>query len=113
MADSGTCPAALAAYPSRLLLPFVGWVERSETHHSAIVAVNDGFHGHSTLVPAISVIAWPFYPSYLLHLIEDRGLKKLQAICAVMRKLLHAIHGMLKTQQPFEGQRFYVLPKGA
>jgi transposase len=50
---------------------------------------------------------------YYLHLIEDRGLKKLQAICAVMRKLLHAIHGMLKTQQPFEGQRFDVLPKGA
>jgi hypothetical protein len=50
---------------------------------------------------------------YYLHLIEDRGLKKLQAICAVMRKLLHAIHGMLKTQQPFEGQRFDVLPKEA
>jgi transposase len=48
---------------------------------------------------------------YYRHLIEDRGLKKIQAICAVMRKLLHAIHGMLKTGQPFDGQRFYVLPK--
>jgi len=32
-------------------------------------------------------------------LIVDNGLKKMQAICAVMRKLLHAIHGMLKNQQ--------------
>ncbi|WP_295408335.1 hypothetical protein [uncultured Thiocystis sp.] len=37
------------------------------------------------------------------HLTEDRGLKKLQVICAVMRQLPHAIHGMFKTQQPFEG----------
>jgi transposase len=48
---------------------------------------------------------------YYRHLIEDRGLKKIQAVCAVMRKLLHAIHGMLKTQKPFDGQRFYVLPQ--
>ena len=46
---------------------------------------------------------------YYRHLIEDRGLKKIQAICAVMRKLLHAIHGMLKTHQPFDGRRFYAL----
>jgi transposase len=50
---------------------------------------------------------------YYRHLIEDRGLKKIQAVCAVMRKLLHAIHGMLKTGKPFDGQRFYVLPKTA
>lgn len=48
---------------------------------------------------------------YYRHLIEDRGLKKIQAVCAVMRKLLHAIHGMLKTGKPFDGQRFYVLPQ--
>lgn len=48
---------------------------------------------------------------YYRHLIEDRGLKKIQAVCAVMRKLLHAIHGMLKTGKPFDGQRFYVFPQ--
>jgi len=41
--------------------------------------------------------------------VEDRGLKKIQAVCAVMRKLLQAIHGMLKSRQPFEGSRFYAL----
>ncbi len=48
---------------------------------------------------------------YYRHLIENRGLKKIQAICAVMRKLLHAIHGMLNTRQPFDGRRFYALPE--
>lgn len=50
---------------------------------------------------------------YYRHLIEERGLKKIQAVCAVMRKLLHAIHGMLKTQTPFDGQRVYVLQQAA
>jgi len=55
----------------------------------------------------------PPIKAYYQHLIEDRGLKKLQALCAVMRKLLHAIHGMLSTGTPFDGTRFYTLPEGA
>jgi transposase len=47
--------------------------------------------------------------AYYLHLIEDQGLKKMQAICAVMRKLLHAVHGMLKSQKPFDSKMFYRL----
>jgi transposase len=50
---------------------------------------------------------------YYRHLLEQRGLKKIQAICAVMRKLLHAIHGMLKHRQPFDGRRFYALQEAA
>ena len=46
---------------------------------------------------------------YYRHLIKDRGLKPIQAVCAVMRKLLHAIHAMIKTRQPFDGRRFYAL----
>lgn len=52
----------------------------------------------------------PNVKAYYLHLIEDNGLKKLQALCAVMRKLLHAIYGVLKNQEAFDGQRFYALP---
>jgi len=48
--------------------------------------------------------------SYYQHLINDNGLTKLQALCAVMRKLLHAIHGMLKSGKVFDGTRFYVIP---
>jgi len=48
--------------------------------------------------------------AYYQHLINNRGITKLQAICAVMRKLLHAIHGMLKSGKSFDGTRFYVIP---
>jgi transposase len=49
----------------------------------------------------------PNIKAYYNHLIEDNGLKKIQAICAVMRKLLHAIYGMFKSQAEFDGSRFY------
>lgn len=38
-----------------------------------------------------------------------RGKKPLQANVAVMRKLLHAIHGMFHNDQDFDGERFYAL----
>lgn len=61
-------------------------------------------------MPALSASRHdPHVHAYYRHLIEDRGLKKIQAICAVMRKLLHAIHGMLKHRQSFDGSRFYVI----
>ena len=51
----------------------------------------------------------PFVKAYYQHLI-DNGKLPLQAICAVMRKLLHAIHGMLKHDKPFDNTRFYAIP---
>lgn len=38
-----------------------------------------------------------------------RGKTKMQGIVAVMRKLLHAIHGMLRTNTDFEGQKFFTM----
>ena len=38
-----------------------------------------------------------------------KGKTKMQAIVAVMRKLLHAIHGMLRTDSDFLGEKFFVL----
>lgn len=37
------------------------------------------------------------------------GKKPLQGLVAVMRKLLHAIHGMFRTNTEFEGAKFYAL----
>jgi len=51
----------------------------------------------------------PHVRGFYLHMVEDNGLTKLQAICAVMRKMLLAMHGMLKENKPFEGARFYNL----
>jgi len=51
----------------------------------------------------------PHIRGFYLHLIEDNDLTKLQAVCAVMRKMLLAMHGMLKDNKPFDGARFYNL----
>lgn len=68
-------------------------------------------HIRSTLyMPALSAKQHdPHVRAYFLHLVGN-GKKPLQAVCAVMRKLLHAIHGMLKHDEPFDNTRFYVIP---
>ena len=38
-----------------------------------------------------------------------KGKKPLQALVAIMRKLLHAIFGMLKHDRDFDGRKFYAL----
>lgn len=59
-------------------------------------------------MPAMSATQHdPNIKAYYVHLQDDNGLTKRQALCAVMRKLLHAIHGMLKTKMPFDSSRFY------
>jgi transposase len=37
------------------------------------------------------------------------GKKPMQALVAVMRKLLHAIHGMFTHDEQFRGEKFYAL----
>ncbi len=49
----------------------------------------------------------PYVSAYYQHLIENQGLKKMQAVCAVMRKLLHAIHAMLKNEAYYDNTRFF------
>lgn len=41
--------------------------------------------------------------------LQKRGKTKMQALIAVMRKLLLAIHGMLRTDSDFLGEKFFVL----
>lgn len=48
----------------------------------------------------------PHVKAYFQHLVAN-GKKPLQAVCAIMRKLIHAIHGMLKNNEPFDNTRFY------
>ena len=60
-------------------------------------------------MPALSARTHdPHVRAYAEHLIKN-GKLPMQAICAVMRKLLHAIHGMFKDNQPFDNTRFYDL----
>ena len=61
-------------------------------------------------LPALSAKAHdPYVKGFFEHLITH-GKTPLQGVCAVMRKLLHAIHGMFNHNQPFDNKRFYALP---
>ena len=50
----------------------------------------------------------PHVRAFYAKLVE-KGKKPLQALVAVMRKLLHAIHGMFSKNQSFDGEKFYAL----
>lgn len=56
----------------------------------------------------VTVQHQPHFRGFYQHLLERRK-TKLQAIVAVMRKLLHAIFGMFKHDQPFDGSKIYIL----
>jgi transposase len=58
-------------------------------------------------MPALVAVRYnPAVQAYAEHL-EARGKPKLVIVVAVMRKLLHAIHGMLNSGTTFEGEKFY------
>jgi transposase len=57
-------------------------------------------------MPALSAAQHdPHIRAFYQQLIAQRGLKKIQALCAVMRKLLHGIHAMFKSGQTFQSAR--------
>ncbi len=58
----------------------------------------------------VASVREPHLRAFYLHLVQ-RGKTKMQALVAVMRKLLHAIFGMFKHQQPFDGAKLYTLPE--
>ncbi|MDO8437817.1 MAG: hypothetical protein Q7S69_06640, partial [Nitrosomonadaceae bacterium] len=61
-------------------------------------------------MPALSAKAHdPHVKGFFVHLTAS-GKTPMQGVCAVMRKLLHAIHGMFAHNQPFDNSRFYALP---
>jgi transposase len=63
-------------------------------------------------MPALSAKAHdPYVKAFFAHLIAA-GKTPMQAVCAVMRKLLHAMHGMLTHHRPFDNTRFYAIPAG-
>ena len=64
-------------------------------------------------MPALVAQRWnPVVRAYAQKL-AARGKPKLVVIVAVMRKLLHAIHGMLKTNSDFRPEKFYRMPDAA
>lgn len=61
-------------------------------------------------MPALVARRWqPHLKAFALHLIA-RGKKPIQALVAVMRKLLVALYSMLKRNQAFDGSKLFALP---
>ncbi len=54
----------------------------------------------------VAVQHQPHLRAFYEHLLA-RGKTKMQALVATMRKLLHAIYGMFKHDQLFDGQKVY------
>jgi transposase len=83
-------------------------------HKKTRISKAGNAHIRSALyMPALSAKQHdPHVKAYFQHLV-DNGKKPLQAVCAIMRKLLHAIHGMLKHNKPYDNTRFYAIPVSA
>ena len=60
----------------------------------------------------VAVQHQPQVRAFYEHLLA-RGKTKMQALVATMRKLLHAIYGMFKHDQLFDGQKVYNLTSPA
>jgi len=81
----------------------------SSVHKKARLSKAGNRHLRCALfMPALNAIRYiPHVKAFYQHLTDDLGKKKMQAICAVMRKLLHALHGILKNRQAFDSAKLY------
>jgi len=60
---------------------------------------------HALFMPALVAVRYdPHLRAFYQHLLV-KGKVKMQALVAVMRKLLHALHAMFKTHQPYDGSK--------
>jgi transposase len=65
---------------------------------------------HALFMPALVAVRHdPYLGAFYQHLLA-KGKFKMQALVAVMRKLLHAIHAMFKNHQAYEGSKLFRLP---
>jgi transposase len=64
---------------------------------------------HALFMPALVAVRHdPYLGAFYQHLLA-KGKFKMQALVAVMRKLLHAIHAMFKNHQPYDGSKLFRL----
>jgi transposase len=64
---------------------------------------------HSLFMPALVAVRHdPYLGAFYQHLLA-KGKFKMQALVAVMRKLLHALHAMFKNHQPYDGSQLFRL----
>ena len=64
---------------------------------------------HALYMPALVAVQHEPHLRAFYEKLQARGKTKLQALVAVMRKLLHAIFGLFKHQQEYDAQKVYTL----
>jgi len=78
-----------------------------------ISKLGNGYLRRALYMPALVATRYnPVVRAYAQKL-AAKGKPKLVVLVAVMRKLLHAIHGMLKTDTDFQPEKFYRVPQAA
>lgn len=82
----------------------------TSVHKPARISKTGNAHLRRALfLPAMVAARWePNVKAFYEKLLAN-GKTKMQAIVAVMRKLLHAIHGMLRHDQDFDGEKFFAM----
>jgi transposase len=64
---------------------------------------------HALFMPALVAVQHdPHLGAFYQHLLAQ-GKLKMQALVAVMRKILHALHAMFQTHQPYDGSKLFRL----
>jgi transposase len=82
----------------------------SSVHKATAISRTGNRHLRAALyMPALTAVQFdPNIRAYYQALLQ-RGKQPMQALVAVMRKLLHSIHAMLRDGVDFEGQKFFAL----
>jgi len=85
--------------------------ESGETIHKPrhITKAGNKYLRAALYMPALVAIQTQENVKAFYEKLINKGKKPMQAVVAVMRKLLHAIWGILKHDQDFDGQKFYKL----
>lgn len=83
----------------------------SSVHKKTRISKAGNRHLRAALyMPALVAVRHdPHLRAYYEHLLAN-GKVEMQALVAVMRKMLHAIYGMLKHRQPYDGSKVFRLP---
>jgi transposase len=84
----------------------------TSVHKQARISKCGNAHLRAALyMPSMSAMCkTPTVRAFADHLIHDNKKVPIEALVAVMRKMLHAIWGMLENNTPFDPARFYRIP---
>ena len=82
----------------------------TSVHKPARISKTGNAHLRRALfLPAMVASRWEPNVKAFYEKLLAKGKTKMQALVAVMRKLLHAIHGMLEHDQDFDGEKFFAV----